>query len=447
MDKWREKKGKFFFLVVSVGIFIVIIGVRSPQTYKSAPNPRKALPQFPYQTPDQTITRLDQTKHLLVSAYMDRRVKGWDVRIIGIFRRDSIRPLYCVFCCLNNLSRSNVPANIIEHSDNFGFPFVTTDVMCQIPRGCSATHVTLSPDSDMVKVSNQTFLPIGNQEPSGQEEENPQFNFVVCVSNLFGDYNNVLQFAQTLEMYRLLGVDRVVVYNTSCGPDLDRLLHSYSQEGFVEMVPWPIDHFLNPSPGWLHSEHGGDLHYYGQLTTLNECTYRYMDRSRYVLLNDIDEIIVPYQHDSLIPLMDMIQKQEPKAGVFLIENHIFPKNHFEPSKKFHLPQWEGVPGINILEHIYREEPNRKIYHPYKMIVKPRRVEQTSVHSVLKSFGDVFKVPPDVCRLVHVRVPLQGGLTVEQLNVDTRLWDFHEKLVPRVDEALKRVGMLSSERQR
>ncbi len=116
---------------------------------------------------------------------------------------------------------------------------------------------------------------------------------------------------------RLLGVDRVVIYNTSCGPDLDRLLQSYSQEGFVEMVPWPIDQHLNPSRGWLFSANGGDLHYFGQLTTLNECIYRSMERSRYVLLNDIDEIIMPYQHNDLMSLMNMLQQQHPNVGYFV----------------------------------------------------------------------------------------------------------------------------------
>lgn len=113
---------------------------------------------------------------------------------------------------------------------------------------------------------------------------------------------------------RLLGVNRVVIYNTSCGPDLDRLLQSYSQEGFVEIVSWPIDKYMNPSRGWLFSQYGGDIHYFGQLTTLNECIYRSMERSRYVLLNDIDEIIMPYQHDNLKSLMDELQKQHPKVG-------------------------------------------------------------------------------------------------------------------------------------
>nr|XP_020442583.1 uncharacterized protein LOC109952071 [Monopterus albus] len=172
-------------------------------------------------------------------------------------------------------------------------------------------------------------------------------------------------------MYRLLGVDRVVIYNTSCGPELHRLLQRYTQEGFVEMVPWPIDQHLNPSRGWLFSKHGGDVHYFGQLTTL-KCIYRSMKRSRYVLLNDIDEIIMPYQHNDLMGLMNMFQQQHPDAGVFLIENHFFPRNPFDKSANRMMPQWRGVPGFNILEHIYRKEPDRTINHSYKMIVKPRQ---------------------------------------------------------------------------
>lgn len=444
MDKAKAFRGKVLFIFIATIIFIFFITVRTPRTYRSIPRPHGPLNTCPSRVSEQTITPLNNTKHLLVSAYMDQRVNGFDIRIIGIFRRDSIQPLYCFFCCAGQLS-TTTPTTILQHSDNFGFPFVTTDVMCQIPQNCSATHVTLLTQPDKVGF-NQIWLPIRNQKTNENQEKNLQFNFTVCISNLFGDHNNVLQFAQTLEMYRLLGVNRVVIYNTSCGPELDRLLQSYSQEGFVEMVPWPIDQHLNPSSGWRFSKSGGDVHYFGQLTTLNECIYRSMDRSRYVMLNDIDEIIMPYQHNDLMSLMNSLQQQQPNTGVFKIENHIFPKIHFEPSGRFHLPQWNGVPGINILEHVYREDPNKSIHHPYKMIVQPRMVEQTSVHEVLKAFGQQYKVPLDVCRIIHVRVALQGGLTLEQLNVDKRLWDFSNQLIPNVDRELKRAGLLSSEGQ-
>ncbi len=74
------------------------------------------------------------------------------------------------------------------------------------------------------------------------------------------------------------------------------------------------------------------------------------------------------------------------------------------------------------------------------------VEQTSVHEVLKNSGQRYKVPPDVCRIIHVRVCLRGMLTLDQLNVDKRLWDFSEKLILNVDKELKRAGLLSSEGQ-
>ncbi|XP_034381537.1 uncharacterized protein LOC117725463 [Cyclopterus lumpus] len=447
MDKPKEIRGKFFFLFLATFIFLLCLAVRTPRTYGSVPQPRRALDACPSRTSSETITPLNNTKHLLVSAYMDRREAGSDMRIIGIFKRDSIRPLHCVFCCAGRLS-STTPGTIMQHSDRFGFPYATTDVMCRIPRDCNATHVDLLTQPGRVRPLHQSWLPIRNQKTNEKKKtEEFQFNFTVCISNLFGDYNNVLQVAQSLEMYRLLGVDRVVIYNTSCGPDLDRLLRGYVQEGFVEMVPWPIDRHLNPSRGWLFSQSGGDVHYFGQLTTLNECVYRSMERSRYVLLNDIDEIIMPYRHDNLTAMMDALQRQHPHEGVFLIENHTFPKKPFEESKWGPLPRWRGVPGFNILERVYREEPDRSIYHPHKMIVQPRAVQQTSVHEVLKAFGPAFKVPPDVCRTIHSPISTPTERPLEQLHVDTRLRDFTEGLLPGVDAVLRRAGLLTSERQR
>ena len=77
----------------------------------------------------------------------------------------------------------------------------------------------------------------------------------------------------------------------------------------------------------------------------------------------------------------------------------------------------------------------------RSLCKHRLVEQTSVHEVIKHMGNHFQVPQEICRIIHVRVAFQRALTLEQLNVDKRLWDFHEKLVPNVDKALKRAGPL------
>ena len=69
------------------------------------------------------------------------------------------------------------------------------------------------------------------------------------------------------------------------------------------------------------------------------------------------------------------------------------------------------------------------------------MEQTSVHSVLRNFGQTVKVPPNVCHIIHVRVPLQGGLTKKELHEDKRVWDYESQLVPNVDKALEKAGLL------
>lgn len=255
----------------------------------------------------------------MVSAYKDHRLNG-ATRIIGIIRRDQLRPLYCIFYGQHNCSAGS-PAQVYMHSDHFGYPFVTTDLLCRSQPMWKVTHVTISTHSDIAENKDQNFLPIQNKESAASFPH----TFTVCISNLFGGYNNVLQFVQTVEIYKLLGVQRVVIYNTSCGPELERVLLSYKDEGILEIVPWPIDRFLNPSKGWNFPEHPGDLHYYGQLTTLNECVYRNMYKSKYLLLNDIDEIIMPYKHDNLQLMMEELEQEHTGTDVFVIENTSSPK--------------------------------------------------------------------------------------------------------------------------
>ncbi|XP_062855598.1 uncharacterized protein LOC134318535 [Trichomycterus rosablanca] len=428
---------KCFIFILSLVVFILIWEyiheirrfVFILPTIKSKYKPTSMLVSL------NSITRIKNSEHFAVSAFIDHRI-GEAIRVISIIKRDSKQSLYCVYGNSSHHWRFS-KAEVEIHTDHFGFPFAATDLLCHGWRTQDATHVAVTTNAEVSNVPNATFLPIKNRVHG----ESFKFNFTVCVSNLFGSYNNVLQFAQTMEMYKLLGVQRVVIYNTSCGPDLEKLLQYYKKEGILEIVPWPIDQFLTPSSGWNFQMHGGDLHYYGQLVTLNECIYRNMYRSKYVLLNDMDEIIMPYKHKNLESLMDALQQEHKNVGVFYIENHIFPKTLFDQSGKFHRPEWVNISGINIMEHIYREPDRKNVYNPKKMIVNPRNMFQTSVHSSLNHIGGECSVPNDVCRIVHVRTPLQASLPKEKLFVDTRVWDFEKDLVPNVTFALKSSGLL------
>ncbi|XP_066500941.1 beta-1,4-galactosyltransferase galt-1-like isoform X1 [Hoplias malabaricus] len=434
--QWLKMKTDILKVILLVlmlmGITVILVPKLRAQPEMHSPSEKE---QTRIRGDEKSITPIKHTKHFMVSAFIDHRFKN-TIRVISIMKRDSLQPLYCI-CCTDNICQT-AEAEVQINSDHFGFAFGASDVLCKVEDIQNAAHVAISTTANISDVYNMDFLPIKNRV----EHETFRFNFTVCVSSLFGAYNNVLQFAQSMEMYKLLGVQHVVIYNTSCGPDLEKLLQHYRREGILEVVPWPIDQFLTPSTGWNSKRHSGELQYYGQLVTLNECIYRNMYQSRYVLLNDIDEIFMPKKHANLSLLMETLQPKHRNVGVFIIENQIFPKTVFEETGHFKRPEWKNIPGVNILEHIYKEPDRTRILNPAKMIVDPRSVVQTSVHHPLQTLEDIYRVPVNVCYGVHVRAAQQRGLTKDQLLVDKRVWDFEKELVTNVNQALKSSGFLN-----
>uniref|UniRef100_A0A3B4TIX3 Glycosyltransferase family 92 protein n=1 Tax=Seriola dumerili TaxID=41447 RepID=A0A3B4TIX3_SERDU len=205
-----------------------------------------------------SFVAVDGMKTFLVSAYWEHRTEQKEVHVLAVVLRSKTQSYRCHLCCQDQLHISE--ANSEDKRD-------------------------------------QEFLEVKNQEA---KTDSFPYTFTVCISTMF-EYTNVLQLVQSLEMLQLLGVNRVVIYKTSCSPKIQRILDYYTRKGLVEVIPWSVSRFVNVSRGWL-PEHGpGDLHYFGQIPALCDCTYRYMYESKYVALQDIDELILPQSVNSLHP--------------------------------------------------------------------------------------------------------------------------------------------------
>lgn len=378
-----------------------------------------------------SISALSDNKTFVVAPYFDNRVKKL-VRTIGIVPYEVVKEVYCLFCCPAGGDTYISKALIDVHADRFGFPYAATDLLCREPPDCDPQYVSFS----RFPQRNTDLLP--RFEIQNREITNPLVDFTVCISTMFGDYNNVLQFIQSMEMYKLLGVQRVVIYKNSCSQLMEKVLEFYMAEGTVEVVPWPITTYLSVSTQWLYNHDGTQIGYYGQITALNDCVYRNMYRSEYVLLNDIDEIILPSQHPDWKTMMQNLQDQNPEIGVFLFDNYVFPNTVFTSAG---IPSWDAVPGVNILQHVLREPDRKEVLNPQKMIINPRKVVQTSVHSVLQAFGESLTVPMDVAIVYHCRAPLQPDLPRESLIRDTTLWRYNSSLISRVNKVLQKILLL------
>ncbi|XP_054853234.1 beta-1,4-galactosyltransferase galt-1-like [Eublepharis macularius] len=382
---------------------------------------------------DNTITPLKDNRTFIIAPYFDHR-KNKVTRVIAIVHHNDVKELYCWFCHPSsgdvNISKSKIDV----HSDRFDFPYFVMDLHCPEPEDWEPRCVSIH-WSSYGDINHLPLFEIKNREPEGSPVE-----FTVCISTMFGEYNNILQFVQSMEMYRILGVGRVVIYKNSCSPLMEKVLGFYIAEGVVEIIPWPIDSYLKVSSYWHHSMDPKDIGYYGQITALNDCVYRNMYKSKYVLLNDVDEIILPIKYKDWKTMMQNLQEQHPGAAVFLFENHIFPKTVFTPTDMFNISSWSAVPGVNILSHVIQEPDRKNFFNARKMIVDPRKVVQTSVHSILHAYGDNIYVSMDVALVYHCRVPLQANLPRESLIKDTTLWRYNVSLIGNVSKVLQQITL-------
>ncbi|XP_063810589.1 beta-1,4-galactosyltransferase galt-1-like [Pseudophryne corroboree] len=382
-----------------------------------------------------TITPLRDNRTFIIAPYSDNRIhNNRAVRILSIIHHKEVKDLYCWFCCTVKKSVEVSQAEIDIHTDRFDFPYGTTDLVCMEPPGCYAKYLSVHTSP----TGNITQLPLFRIQNLDMRPFSA--NFTVCISTMFGNYSNVLQFIQTMEMYRILGAQQVMIYLNNCSPQVEKVIQYYIAEGIVEVIPWPIQQYLRPARAWLYSMDVKDIEYYGQLATLNDCIYRNMFRSKFVLLNDIDEIILPIKHQTWDSLMESLQQQNPGVGVFLFENHIFPQTITTDGNFSNISSWKSLPGFNILQYIHREPDRSDYFNARKMIVDPRKVIQTSVHSVLKSIGDSKEVSLETALVYHCRTPLQKSLNKSSLIEDKTIWRYNASLIRNVNTVLSQVDL-------
>ncbi|XP_068128129.1 uncharacterized protein [Hyperolius riggenbachi] len=371
------------------------------------------------------ITALD-SRILIISPYYDPRPSP-SVRVLAIIH-ESVKEIYCLFNCLLNRTIS-VRASIDLHSDRFGFPYGTADLLCKEPSECNYRYISFQSPNSTVTTERLLFEVKNHPLPSISS------NFTVCISSIYGGYNNVLQMVQSIEMYKILGVSRVTIYNTSCSQNIDKVLHYYIDEGTLEVVPWPINQYLNTSKEWRYSEGlTSQVGYYGQTAALNDCLYRNMYKSKFVLLHDIDEIILPVQDEDWFSLMEHLQRLHPDTSVFCFEDHVFTTS--ASASGFDL--WPDIPGVNILLHPFREPINWNEFINRKMIVNPRQIFQTSIHSALKHTGTTKNITQNIGISFHCRSQERKNITTDQLIRDDILRMYNVSLVPKINGVIRKL---------
>merc|ERR550532_2922871 len=152
----------------------------------------------------------------------------------------------------------------------------------------------------------------------------------VCVKPLHFTYNKTLELLQFIELNRILGVSRFTLYNDTVSDDVGCLLSHYIKQGIVDLLPWKLDMISQKE---IRTE--------GLFAALNDCLYRNMKTVQYLIMMDLDELIIPYQSHTLTDLLtDLRKRTMVQAGRQLAPQLV---SSYSFQNAFFYLQWPDTP--------------------------------------------------------------------------------------------------------
>jgi len=318
--------------------------------------------------------------------------------------------IICPLRGINTTNISNPPANSIDDSVVVTTPFAVSIVTsaCQQPR-------------NMVRV-----VDLRQRSSSRGSKIKYAAEFSVCVPPIFGNFDDLPGLVEFVEVNRVLGADKFQFYVDSVGRRVDACLQEYARNGIVELQPWS----LPPDVARV-------IFYHGQILAMNECLYRLMYRTKYVIVQDLDEFVVPMRSDSWLSMLKHINNDtfinSDGIASYSFRNRWFATEILKAS---------SLTSVNSSKHRLKTltavQADEKLF-PHdtrsKVMARPERIIIWHVHLILNSSlvldgGINFAVHEKYGQLFHYR----QGITIDNTTTVSRMREFEEEIIGHIHVA-------------
>lgn len=382
----------FLFLYATIYCFHVQLSLRLTQPTDLRSRDTKITDQFQSVVPGKSEVFVFSAFGIHADSDAFSYSNNDTVSIISIVDMDSpVRDFKCI------LKRKDPPiqiwakATLQLYPESHGRRFTAAAFSCEVERGTQPDTVSVVADD---REESANLLPVMYQ--SGVKR-----TFTVCVPPLNSRYSRAYQLVEMAEVGLLLGADHYYFYNYSTEWNVDVVLNYYKSRGLVTVINWPLPPVLQNNRTYGTSEEVR-LHYFGQLAMLNDCLNRNRGASKYVIFQDLDELIIPRTHRSW---NDLLNSLPTNMAAYMFR-----------SSFFHL-DWPDTDSdsdeINEIAKSYKAYAFIKQYREKrifgravrsKYIVDPLQVQVVGIHNVWKfrNGGKWYYVPAEVALVHHYR---------------------------------------------
>ena len=256
-------------------------------------------------------------------------------------------------------------------------------------------------------------IPVGNRD-SGKGRTLKKFS--VCVGGPVYENKNILQdLVEFISMSRVMGAELITFYVSReqlKESIIQYILHRYSDVRVIE---------------WKHFDMWSPLHYFGQFLIINDCMYRSMYDTEYLVQIDVDEMIIPTMANSWSEMVQDLPQREQYASL-MFKNVIFTTSNVNSA--------ETLPDCsNFKVAKYFTSTDRHLCHYYygkrsKLMTRPRFIVKSDIHqicSAISGFRVSLHVPNALAIVAHYRVSNPGDCKTKSTTIDKSVLRYSNRL--------------------
>ncbi|XP_069187451.1 uncharacterized protein [Procambarus clarkii] len=395
----------------------------------------------------------------LFSAFYDNRTlnkKKPSLRILGMMNR--INPTVKTHCQIwYDDNNSPVISNITEYryiwikewgNQKQGIlqPYLMECVVPaehrhQVPQSVSLVEKPCDKPTNNLRI-------INNQPQDGQKKD-----FAVCVKGLDFSYVDLsVRIVEWLEVLFSLGADKVFFYNLGIHPNISKILNYYEHIGRVDVKKLTLPGEQPNVRGLLHMylKHKTLHQWQNELIPFNDCIYRNIYRYKFVLLLDIDEVIMPKTAEDWESLMEQVAPGAMTTNNYTHASYCARNVYFLDSMQDAHGHVHNIPPyLHMMQHIYRAANYTPPGHYVKCLHDPEKIVTIHNHYPFSCFAycNSKNMPEKHVHLQHYRKECAGelgSLCIYFKNhtiLDDRVLRYTEVLTKNINNTLYQLGFL------
>lgn len=308
------------------------------------------------------------------SAYLDVRGSQAYVRVMTILARKKKNSIQ-VTCHFSDQNGWNISAVVYEMCENHNKMLGGYILSCPVYKDSKPCHVVI--EARESNSSEPKFVSVGVTRISSNTAP---YSFGLCIPPLFGEVDKG-RLVEFIELNQLLGAQHFIFYDFHISKkETKQILQYYKERGVVTVLPWILPRDIKEPWLWYH----------GQLVAHNDCMYRAMSLFKVMVLQDIDEYIVPHtSHKTWFEALSELL-QDRVVGLS------FHSAFFDPGD-------QNSPSLVTMTQFSRTAMHSKVRT--KVMVEPSKIFEVGIHHVSKPLQEDFNiktVDTKIANLHHYR---------------------------------------------